>query len=294
MLGCCVGGESELDGSTRVNFSLPLLKQALQQTSNILELCRSPIAFALEFTAFPEFKIYTFETVSSTNTVVWELLQQGAGAGTVVIALEQQSGRGQRGHHWHSTKGGLYLSLGLAPNLPVAQSTGLILSSAWGIATALRTWGIPVQMKWLNDLVFAGRKLGGILTETRIAKERIHQAVIGVGINWTNSVPAMGINLQTIQANLPKQSVDSLEMLAAIVLQGLRLGYCYWQQQGVESLVAGYETLLVNLHNQVTIDGNSGQIVGITPTGQLRVQMNTPQQTEICLEPGTVSLGYRI
>lgn len=280
-----------------MDFDLQGLKQALQEKPDVLDVDQPQGAlYCSEAAAFPEFKVHLFETVASTNTVVWDLLQQGAGAGTVAIALTQQAGRGQRGQEWRSDRGGLYLSLGLSPNLPVAQAGGLTLSSAWGIAAALRGCGIPVGIKWLNDLVFAGRKLGGILTETRIFQGGIHQAVIGVGINWQNPVPEMGVNLQTIQAGLPEKSgksIDSLEMLAAIVLCGLKLGYCYWQQQGIASLVAAYETWLVNRGDEVAIDGEAGTIIGITPTGQLRVQLQRPAQTEICVEPGAICLGYR-
>lgn len=245
-----------------------------------------------KLTVFPEFKVQVFETVCSTNTVVWDWLQQGAGAGVVAIALTQQSGRGQWGHQWSSPKGGLYLSLALTPNLPVDQGGMLTLSSTWGIATALRCYGIPVGIKWLNDLVFRGRKLGGILTETRVAREYIHQAVIGVGINWNNPVPDIGINIKTILADQQEKPIASLEMLAAIVLRGIRMGHCYWQQHGTENLVTAYEKLLVNLGEEVTIDGQPGKIVGITPTGKLRVRFFSLDQTEICLGPGAVSLGY--
>lgn len=307
-----------------VNFDLQALDQALQEQVSIQNIDPFQVNFhhpaltgfpECEFPEceFPELKVHLFETVSSTNTVAWELLQQGAGSGTVTIALMQQAGRGQWGHQWSSAKGGLYLSLGLILDLPVAQAGVLTLSSAWGIAVALHGCGIPVGIKWLNDLVFAGCKLGGILTETRITAGHIHQAVIGVGINWSNPVPEIGVNLQTIQMDGSKKPIDSLEKLAAIVLQGLRLGYCYWQQQGIQSLVAAYETLLVNIGDEVTIDGvseevfgevsrkipgkasgkASGKIVGITPTGQLRVQMSSPDPIEIYLEPGAIHLGYR-
>lgn len=288
-----------------VNFDLQALAQALQEqipTQDIDQFqvnLHYPALTNLPECEFPEFKVHLFETVSSTNTVTWELLQKKSGTGTVTIALMQQAGRGQWGRQWSSAKGGLYLSLGLILDLPVSQAGVLTLSSAWGIAAVLQGYGIPVGIKWLNDLVFARCKLGGVLTETRIAAGRIQQVVIGVGMNWNNPVPEMGVNLQTIQKDWLKRPIDSLEKLAAIVLQGLRLGYCYWQQQGIQNLVAAYETLLVSIGDEVTIDADSGEskrtsgkIVGITSTGQLRVQIPSPDPIEFCLEPGAIHLGY--
>jgi BirA family transcriptional regulator, biotin operon repressor / biotin---[acetyl-CoA-carboxylase] ligase len=248
-----------------VNFDLQVLERSLHQASlDHSANCSLPIS--LDKRPFPAFKVHVFETVSSTNTVIWELLRQGAEAGTVVIALRQQAGRGQRGHQWRSEPGGLYLSLGLTPNVSVDQAGQLTLGSAWGIAAALRHHGVPVGIKWLNDLVVNGYKLGGILTETRIAREQILSQAL--------------------------HPIDSLEILAAIVLHGLKWGYLYWQQAGSNSLITAYETLLVNRGQSITVNGEAGTIVGVTSAGQLRVLVDQSIPTELCLEPGSISLGY--
>lgn len=302
-------------GLSIVDFNLQILVEALQQVDrrwgkNTLEAASS----SLDLPDLPEFKIHVFESVSSTNTVVWDLLQQGTGAGTVAIALTQHAGRGQWGRQWSSPPGGLYLSLALAPRLALEHAAQLTLSSAWGIATALRCASVPVQIKWLNDLVVQGRKLGGILTETRVSQGYIQQAVVGVGINWSNPVPEYGINLKhvlnrsgsdlsnpgdlsstgdQVTYSINSHSIDSLEILAATVLQGLRMGYSCWQHHDAPSLASAYETLLVNLGESIEVDRQPGTICGITPTGQLRVRLHPPNTAEIHLDPGTLSLGYR-
>jgi BirA family biotin operon repressor/biotin-[acetyl-CoA-carboxylase] ligase len=238
-----------------------------------------------------------FETLASTNQTLWELLNQGATAGTVVIADQQTTGRGQWGRKWQSTIGGLYLSLAFTPNLPALNSAQLTLCSAWGIAIALRGYDIPIFLKWPNDLLLKERKLGGILTETRVQQGQITKAVVGVGINWSNCVPETGITLQSFCEEQLSLSVTSLEMLAAIVLQGLNFGYRRWSEQGIESLLPSYLELLDSLGRYVTVDGKPGVIAGVTPTGDLRVCLNSLNSTEtaseICLKPGTISLGYR-
>ncbi|WP_448564942.1 biotin--[acetyl-CoA-carboxylase] ligase [Trichothermofontia sp.] len=145
-------------------------------------------------------QIHILPQVDSTNQTLWQLLAQGHPVGTTVIAQAQTAGRGQWGRRWTSATGGLYLSWSCAPNLPAERVAQLTLCSAWGIATALRQWGVPVALKWPNDLVLQRRKLGGILTETRLRGDTIQQAVVGVGINWANPVPEVGINLQTFWA----------------------------------------------------------------------------------------------
>lgn len=243
--------------------------------------------------------LHWFETVGSTNQVAWELVQQGSAPGTVVIAGSQTAGRGQRGHQWSALPGGLYLSLILMPDLPVDCAMHLTLCSAWGIAAALRQQQIPVGIKWLNDLVIGDRKLGGILTETRIAQNRIRQAVIGVGVNWCNPVPAVGINLQTVLAeHLAEQanrSLQSLEQLAAVVIAGLLQGYSDYREQGVEGLLNGYHSLLSSLGRSICFNGSAGTVIGVSSQGELRIQLTAPdssEPTQIRLRPGEFSLGY--
>lgn len=251
-----------------------------------------------------EIQLHSFETLDSTNQTLWALLDRGAPPGTVAIAAEQTAGRGQWGRHWQSPKGGLYLSVALAPNLAVSNSPQLTLCSAWGIAIALRCYGIPVRLKWPNDLLLSGRKLGGILTETRVQQGRIAKAVVGVGINWSNDVPESGINLQTFGKNLEIQAIASVEMLAAIVIEGLLAGYQHWMSAGIDMLLPSYLELLDSLGRRVTVGGNSGTVTGVSPTGELRVCLDsTPSaaiageppstvMTEIGLKPGTIGLGY--
>ena len=220
----------------------------------------------------PQFDVRVFDSLPSTSTQVWNMLAQGAGAGTVAIAQRQTSGRGQRGHCWQSEPGGLYLSLALEPSWPIAHGALLTCCSAWGIATAFNNLGLPVQIKWPNDLFFAGKKLGGILTETKLAQPAaeissaksggnplpcIKQAVVGVGINWHNRVPETGITLAKIQRSMPNRAaqtaIDCLERLAALVLKGILQGVYFQQQVGNQVFIKTYSNLLTQTGRVVSI-----------------------------------------
>lgn len=251
-------------------------------------------------------QLHVFETLPSTNRTLWQFLEDGAPPETAVLALQQESGRGQWGRQWQSPPGGLYLSVALAPDLQIEDSAQLTLCSAWGLATLLRSYEVPVLLKWPNDLVLQGFKLGGILTETRIQQGRIAKAVVGVGINWQNPVPDSGITLQSVLAQQPHPLIDSLEMLSAIALQGIMFGYHQWQQEGVVRLLTDYLKLLDSLGRVVTVGDRSGKVIGIAPTGELHVRLQSTTAlpasdleadadsvAEIYLKPGTISLGYQ-
>ncbi len=202
--------------------------------------------------------LHVFESVESTNTTLWQMVDQGVAPGTAVLALQQQAGRGQRGRQWQSDLGGLYLSCYLTPNLRADQTQQLTLAIAWGIALVLRSLSIPVRLKWLNDLMLQGRKLGGILTETRSRGERVTQAIVGVGINWTNPVPEVGINLASVISSLSghHRILNSLEALTAATLYGVTIGYEYGQQWGMENLMPRYREFL---HQELAPDQQTTQ-----------------------------------
>jgi BirA family transcriptional regulator, biotin operon repressor / biotin---[acetyl-CoA-carboxylase] ligase len=243
-----------------------------------------------------QFVIHRFDRLNSTNQTLWELIDQGAVPGTVVIAAEQSSGRGQWGRQWNSSRGGLYLSAYWTPGIAADRVLQLTLCSAWGIAVALRDRHIPVALKWPNDLVLRGRKLGGILTETRVKRGLITQAIVGVGINWENLVPETGINLTSYWQKFPQNpTIATLDELAQIILQGLARGWQFWQQEGIAALLLAYNALLVNIGQVVELESQSGVVVGVEADGRLRVRLNSEAGEnfpEISIEPGKISLGY--
>jgi BirA family biotin operon repressor/biotin-[acetyl-CoA-carboxylase] ligase len=238
-------------------------------------------------------KCYFFEQIPSTNNQVWELHKLGEKFPFVVIAGEQTAGKGQRGNQWKSSQGGLYLSLGLELDLPVNLIHQITLFSVWGIANSLRQYQIDVKIKWLNDLILEQKKLGGILTETRIYQNRVKQVVIGVGINWNNPVPEGGINLKSVWDKQGNSQLDSLENLADLTIKGILHGYEYYLREGSENLANEYEKLLINIGQKITFQGGEGVITGVNPNGDLKVRLySTGSSTEICLPPGSISLGY--
>ena len=187
--------------------------------------------------------LYWFESASSTNQILLQKLSEGAQIGTVAIAAQQTSGRGQWGRTWVSPLGGLYLSVAIAPNLPAQQSHRLTLASAWGIASQLRSRNIPVQLKWPNDLYLHDKKLGGILSETSIQKEIIHQAVVGVGLNWQNETleSAIALNHPSLEIHPP---INRLEELAALVVNGVADGLRSLTQSQLKEILPNYQQWL--------------------------------------------------
>ncbi len=232
-----------------------------------------------------EIPLHIFDLIPSTNEKLWEILAQEIITPMGTIALQQSAGRGQWGRQWESSLGGLYLSLGLEVNLALTDSFHLTLFSILGIVKKLRCEQIPVLIKWPNDIILEGKKLGGIKTEISSKNGFIKQAIIGVGINNKNIVPETGINLERFDL--------SLEKLAAITIGGIILGYENYLNLGVDKLLVSYLELCVNLGQKIIFEGNTGEIIGVTERGELKVRLTSPGATsEMNLPIGAISLGY--
>lgn len=134
-----------------------------------------------------ELSITVYPTVSSTNTLLKKAAEEGAPEGTVFVAEEQTAGRGRMGRSFYSPSGtGIYFSILLRPKLRASDSLLITTGAAVACAQALEeVSGAGTQIKWVNDIYAAGKKVCGILTEASMDLESggVHYAVLGIGVN---------------------------------------------------------------------------------------------------------------
>lgn len=124
------------------------------------------------------------DVIDSTNTELLNQAASGAVSGTCLAAELQTAGRGRRGRVWKSALGAsLTFSLLWRFEIGAASLGGLSLAVGLAVANALRALGIDAELKWPNDIVVDGKKLGGILIETQGDMLGPMIAVIGVGLN---------------------------------------------------------------------------------------------------------------
>lgn len=150
---------------------------------------------------------------ASTNTLLLEApLERPA----LLAADVQTAGRGRRGRRWHSPPGcGALFSLGVALRRPVGALSGLSIVAGVATVHALRALGAEgVALKWPNDLLLEGAKLGGILAETR-TRGAGSAAVIGIGLNCRRA-PGLGRRLRRSVAAL-EDCLDPLPSRNALI-----------------------------------------------------------------------------
>ncbi|MCI9126360.1 MAG: biotin--[acetyl-CoA-carboxylase] ligase [Eubacterium sp.] len=169
--------------------------------------------------------IHVYPIVSSTNTVLKEMAEQGADEGTVVIAEEQSAGKGRMGKSFYSpSKTGIYVSILLRPTISAEESLFLTTSAAVATARAIEDVSDKTaEIKWVNDVYIDNKKVCGILTEGAFNVETGHldYAIVGIGVNVCfpeNGFPKEIQNIATAVFDKQTDSTNKRSMLIAHLL----------------------------------------------------------------------------
>lgn len=195
----------------------------------------------------------------------------------LLIADEQTAGRGRRGRRWHSAPGaGLTFSLALALRRPLRELAALPLVAGVAVARALHALGVAgAALKWPNDIVVDGAKLGGILVETKSLGSAI-KAVIGVGINLRGA-PGLEARLRRPVAALEQFiSVPAKESLADAIGQALLDSLAAFEARGLDAVRADWERLDAQAGQKLRVRLADGRVLtgvasGLDVDGALRL-----------------------
>ena len=178
--------------------------------------------------------LHWFDTIGSTNTEAKKLGLNGAPHGTVLIADQQTGGRGRMGRSFCSPAGsGIYMSVILRPDCAATELMHLTCAVAVAMCNAVqRCTGFRPGVKWINDLLAKGKKLGGILTELSLipGTDRVDFAVVGVGINCTQKpqdfppeLQDIAISLETATGIAPDRAGLAAAMIEALQVMSVQL-----------------------------------------------------------------------
>jgi len=217
----------------------------------------------------PGIEVRMVERCGSTN----EVLLMEAKPGVLLAAEEQTAGRGRRGRRWYSPPGaGVTFSLSALIHRPARELAGLSLVAGVGAARALRALGVAqAALKWPNDLVVEGAKLGGILVETRG-----NFAVIGLGINCRRD-PALEARLKRPLAALDQYVAVERNPLIERVAQSLLEALAMFEAHGLEPLRGEWERMDAHAGKRLRVRLTDGRVLtglarGLDGDGGLRLQ----------------------
>ncbi|MEW6660420.1 MAG: biotin--[acetyl-CoA-carboxylase] ligase [Thermodesulfobacteriota bacterium] len=209
--------------------------------------------------------IHHFQTLPSTNDLAKELGSQGAPEGTLVVAESQTRGRGRLGREWESPPGvGLYASLLLRPELPPTEMPQITLTTAVAVVRALRrATGVAPGIKWPNDLLVEGKKVGGILTEMETESDRIRYLVVGLGLNVNNREFPPPLDLTATSLALAAGSTFHRPGILRAWLEEFEALYDLFLNQDFGRILEEWRQYNVTLGQTVTVRQGSREISGL-------------------------------
>lgn len=208
-------------------------------------------------------KILYFNSLASTMDMAMQLGLKGTSEGAVILAETQAKGRGRLGRTWFSPKyKGIYLSLILRPKISPEKAPVLTLLTAVSICEAIKeAVGLEAKIKWPNDILLEGKKLGGILTELNAEVDEINFVVIGIGLNVNNDKKSLISGAISLKEQ-KKESVSRLALLQEI-LRRIEANYFSLEKNGPGPVIEQWRQFNVTLGRRVKAYSHKQHIEGL-------------------------------
>lgn len=235
----------------------------------------------------PKYTLYSYDTLSSTNDMAHTLAQKGAPEWSVVVAKSQTAGRGRLNRKFHSPQGtGLYMSVIVRPQIAPCDALKITTAAAVSVATALEElYGVTPTIKWVNDILVAGKKVCGILTESRLAGAALEYVVLGIGVNLTAPSGGFPEEIREIAGAVSDGTGDLGKMRVQLMEGILEAFYPHYQNLHVEPcpFLEDYRSRLCCLNRPVHIIGEDGLSKRGTP-----ISLEPDFSLKVAMEDGTV------
>ena len=200
------------------------------------------------------YKVFSFDKVSSTQTLAHEMVARGVAQDRIaIVAKSQTAGRGRYRRNWVSKNGNLYVSFIYDCAVPDSR---LAYAIAVAVAETLVQVGVRPTIKWPNDILIDGKKVCGVLIEYAAPF-----VIVGIGINV--AVAPRLKEYQTTKVN------DYCTTTVAEVFQKLVRNIDLWRGADFADVRARWMDLAAGLWRMVRYRGESAQLIGIDENGAL-------------------------
>ncbi len=244
-------------------------------------------------------RILLYDQTDSTNDVAWQYLCEPNSDGLAVFAECQRRGRGRLGRSWAGEYGQSVLMSVLLKNMGQLRGTELTYLAAVAAAGAIdNICQTNIKIKWPNDLILNGKKLAGILVESRAAEQ--HSYVIGIGINCQQNSEDFPAEIHDAATSLKchlQKDVDRTE-LARELLRSLDKNLTELERDGNASLHANWLQRCGDIGKRTTLISNgqnfTGRFIDIDPVKGLLLRLDNgpirifePATTTVEVKPAT-------
>jgi BirA family biotin operon repressor/biotin-[acetyl-CoA-carboxylase] ligase len=206
-----------------------------------------------------------FDAIDSTNEEAKRMIDSGFAAdGAIIWALSQESGKGRSGKEWVSPAGNLYLSFILQPNYSLQKASEISFLTAIALGNSLLK-SLPekakIEYKWPNDVLLNGKKLAGILLESRFVNLGVKWLIVGLGVNLAlhpKNAAILATNLE--EAGCKKLAVD--KALFSFLKEFSKI-HDVWQNKGFSEIRKLWLTQAYGIGQELVTQLNGQNIKGI-------------------------------
>ncbi|GAB5389923.1 MAG: hypothetical protein Alpg2KO_28910 [Alphaproteobacteria bacterium] len=226
------------------------------------------------------YRLHHREQLGSTQDLAREWLTEGAEqAPFVLLADRQTTGRGRHGRQWESPRGNLSMTCAVRPDRPLQDWSGVSLVVGVAVSQVLRA-ECPaldgrLRLKWPNDLMVDGAKLGGILCEA----EPPHM-LIGIGLNIAEAPPVPDRDTVAL-ADLGLNRLPSPQELATGIATALDHWLRLWAMEGMQAIRSAWLADGPEPGSTVTANGRTGRFAGLGPRGEVLLAVDVQPDWEL-------------
>ena len=224
-------------------------------------------------------KILVYDSTSSTNDIAAEYARNKRSDGLVIFAEEQTAGRGRTGSQWLSGRADSILCSIILTDSRVSAEL-LSLTCAVAVAETIgETGGSHAKIKWPNDIMLNGKKVAGILLESKVDKG-CNTFIIGIGINCHQKKDSFSVQIQPNATSLDAESNSVSDRI--LLTKRLLTSIDQWletAEKNGEKVIDQWRELSIQLGHRMTLLFNgasfTGHCIGIDPEEGLILQLDT-------------------
>jgi BirA family biotin operon repressor/biotin-[acetyl-CoA-carboxylase] ligase len=225
--------------------------------------------------------VISYDRVTSTMDIAKNLAHTNFKNGTVIFAEEQTSGRGRSDHSWFCPKfKGMLFTILLKYNIKPDHLCLLTGTMAVSITETIReTLQLPAEIKWPNDIIIGGKKIGGILVEIErgIKKQPVFLVGVGINVNNTEHELPQKTNLPVTSLSIENNGPVNRTQLARALLQNTDRWYHILKDEHFGYITKQWKELCITIGKTLTIsDGGNeytGTVIDISNNGGLMLKL---------------------
>ncbi len=240
-------------------------------------------------------RIYSFDSIDSTNVFGHSLKEDECPNGTVIVADEQTAGKGRQGRQWQSQKGkNLLFSMVIRPLFSQEKVRVLPFATALAVADGIEQESkSAIECKWPNDLMIDGKKVAGMLIETATQNDAVTSVILGIGINVNQTEFADDIKEKATSLKLhSQQDIDRVRLLCAVMEQ-CEYRFEQLRQFSQQILLDEWKQRTTMLGSMITLvehqSATKAMAIDVAPNGALIIEeINGPRREVFA---GDVTIG---